>query len=109
MRKDSTEETEKLDPAEGSTEGKGYTGSPGLIPPDGNSPERFRIKYGSHMGAVVIQRIDNKEYPLAFASRLLKGCELNYSVTEKEGLQAVWAIKKFQLVWGCEIIAVTDH
>ena len=65
---------------------------------------------GYGIGAVVVQKIDGKETPLAFASRLLKGSELNYTTTEKECLAAVWAIKKFQyLIWGCELLIVTDH
>ena len=59
---------------------------------------------------MLIQRIDGIETPLAYASRFLKGSELNYTITEKECLGAVWALKKFQyLVWGCQIIIVTDH
>ena len=82
-----------------------------LAHPDYSLPMEIRPDASGYgMGAVVIQRIDVKETPLAFASRLLKGSELNYSITEKECLAAVWAIKKFQyLVWGCEIIVVTDH
>ena len=65
---------------------------------------------GYGIGAVLVQKIDGKDSPLAFASRLLKGSELNYSITEKECLAAVWAIKNFQyIIWGCEIIVVTDH
>ena len=64
--------------------------------------------YGS--GAVLIQRIEGLETPLVYASRLLKGSQVNYIITEKECLVAVWALKKFQyLVWGCQIIIVTDH
>ena len=65
---------------------------------------------GYGMGAVLVQEMDGEEVPQAFASRLLKGSELNYSITEKVCLAAVLAIKKFQyLIWGCEILVVTDH
>ena len=65
---------------------------------------------GYGLGAVLLQTIDGKEKPLGFASRLLKGSELNYSITEKECLAAVWALQKFRyIVWGCEIVIVTDH
>ena len=58
--------------------------------------------YGS--GAVLIQRIEGLE-----TNRLLKGSELNYTITEKECLAAIWVLKKFQyLVWGCQIIIVLE-
>ena len=53
----------------------------------------------SQKGAVLIQK-QVVETPLAYSSRLLKMSELNYTITEKECLSAVWAIKKFQyLIW----------
>ena len=62
------------------------------------------------IGTVLIQKRDGKETPLGFASRLLKGSELNYTITEKECLSVVWALKKFQyIIWGCEINVITDH
>ena len=36
------------------------------------------------IGAVLVQRFNNDERPLAFASRLLSRNERNYSITEKE-------------------------
>ena len=62
------------------------------------------------IGAVLIQKKDGKETRLGFASRLLKGSELNYNITEKECLSVVWALKKFQyIIWGCEINIITDR
>ena len=50
------------------------------IHPDGSN-------YG--IGAVLIQRVNGQETPLAFDSRLLQGSKLNYIITEKECLSVV--------------------
>ena len=66
---------------------------------------------GYGIGAVLLQRIDGMERPLAYASRLMTTSELNYSITEKECLALVWAVKeKFRtFIWGHPIKIVTDH
>jgi len=62
------------------------------------------------LGAVLVQRIDGVEAPIAYASRLLNQCERNYSITEKEGLAVLWALQKFKpYVWGEKITVITDH
>jgi hypothetical protein len=65
-------------------------------------------RYG--IGAVLLQNQDGAEKPLAFASRLLTRSEQNYSITEKECLALIWAVKKFrQFIFGSPIKIVTDH
>ena len=66
---------------------------------------------GFAMGAVLAQIDDNKtEYAVAYASRSLKGAELNYHITEQECLAVVWAIKQFRVyVYGTKFKVITDH
>jgi transposase InsO family protein len=62
------------------------------------------------LGAVLSQPINGKEFPIAFASRLLSEAEKNYSVIEKELLAIVFAVKKFRCyVYGNHFTVFTDH
>ena len=67
---------------------------------------------GQALGAVLCQLDDEGgEHPVAFASRVLRGAELNYGITELEGLAVVWACKQ---VWphyltGSRAVVYTDH
>ncbi|KZS19711.1 Uncharacterized protein APZ42_013760 [Daphnia magna] len=62
------------------------------------------------LGTVLLQRVNIIERSLAYASRLLSPSESNYSITEKERLALVWAVKKFRsFVWGMDTLVVTDH
>jgi len=65
------------------------------------------------IGGVLIQKDeDGNEHPLHFVSRTLKSAELNYSVTDLEGLAAFYCVKKFKhYICGGkhEPILITDH
>lgn len=66
-------------------------------------------EYG--IGAVLFQlNSQGDEHPIAFYSQKLNQCQKNYSVTEKECLAAVMAIKKFRpYVELMEFTVITDH
>lgn len=58
------------------------------------------------LGAVLKQ----DDFPLMFCSRVLSKSEMNYSVTDREFLALVWAIKKFrQYVYGHRFVVRVDH
>jgi hypothetical protein len=65
---------------------------------------------GYGVGVVLVQRQMGEERPLAFASRIMTARERNYSITEKECLALVCAVKKFRFfILGRPIRVVTDH
>lgn len=65
-------------------------------------------EYG--IGTALVQKAEEGERPVAFASRLLSATERNYSITEKECHALVWAMKQFPCyIWGMTLRAVTDH
>lgn len=62
------------------------------------------------LGAVLLQEHDGVLRPVAFASRWLTPAERNYSVTEKECLAIILALRKFDCcVDGVAFVIETDH
>ena len=66
------------------------------------------------IGAVISQlEIGDGEMirrPISFASRALNRAERNYSVTDREGLALVWAVKTFKpYVFGMPFKVITNH
>lgn len=52
---------------------------------------------------------DNKEYPVAFASKTLNAAEKNYSQVDKEALAIIFGINKFNnFLWGRQFIIKCD-
>ena len=59
----------------------------------------------SGIGAVLMQKHDEKLFPVCYASKKLTGAEI-----EKECLAIVWSIKRFHLyLQGVSFVLQTDH
>ena len=62
------------------------------------------------IGAVLMQKHDEKLFPVCYASKKLSSTERNYSTIEKECLAVVWGIKRFHLyLYGVPFVLQTDH
>ena len=76
-------------------------GQPFIIYNDGS---KFAI------GGVLAQVINGVEYIIEYASRLLKGAELNYGISDIECLAVVFLARKWHhYLYGTEFIIYTDH
>ena len=87
------------------------TTPPVLAHYDPKKETQLRVDASGHgLGAILLQKSDNGYHPIAFASRILRGAELNYPVSDKECLAIVWAVQKFQVyLEGIKFEVVTDH
>ncbi|CAK9796615.1 Retrovirus-related Pol polyprotein from transposon 17.6 [Anthophora quadrimaculata] len=65
---------------------------------------------GYALGAVLSQGEIASDKPIAYASRLLQGAEINYSTIEKECLAIIYAVQHFRpYIYGRRFNLITDH
>lgn len=87
------------------------TTAPVLETPDFSKP--FIIQCDASdvgLGAVLYQREDRIEHPIAYASKVLNTCQRKYSTTEKELLAVTASIETFRkYVEGTHFVVETDH
>ena len=61
-------------------------------------------------GAVLGQRIDNKQYVIYYSSRTPNDAQMNYTTTKKEFLAVVFVLEKFRpYLLGSKTTVFTDH
>jgi len=87
------------------------TRSPVLIFPDFQLPFTLATDAScTGLGAALMQRIDGRLRPIAYASRKLNAAETRYSVTDLEALAVVWSLRHFrEIILGYDIEVLTDH
>ena len=87
------------------------TSEPILRLPDPAKTYFFRTDASNNgIGPVLMQRQDEKLFPVCYASRKSLSAERNYSTIEKECLATVWGIKRFHLyLYGVPFVLQTDH
>ena len=62
------------------------------------------------IGAVLMQKVDGKLHPIAYASKSLNDAQRNYSVTKREALSLVFALESFRnIILLYPIVVYTDH
>ncbi|XP_071486350.1 uncharacterized protein [Diadema antillarum] len=62
------------------------------------------------IGAVLMQRIGEGKFPVAYVSRKLSDAERRYAVIERECLALAWAVKKFDVfLYGTHFQLEVDH
>lgn len=89
----------------------GLAKGPVLKLPDLSAPFVLRTDSSNYgLGAVLLQYVDNKPFPVAYASRKLSDRERKYSTIERECLGIIFGVKRFNYyLQGTEFILEVDH
>ncbi|CAK9834497.1 Retrovirus-related Pol polyprotein from transposon 412 [Anthophora retusa] len=84
---------------------------PVLNYPDFSKPFHITTDASNYaVGAILSQGEIGKDSPIAYASRLLHGAELNYATIEKECLAIIYAVQHFRsYIYGKQFNLITDH
>ena len=62
------------------------------------------------IGAVLGQRIDNRQHEIYYSSRTLNDAQQNYTTTEKKLLAVVFVLEKFRpYLFGSKSVIFTDY
>lgn len=62
------------------------------------------------LGAVLTQKVDREEKPIAFGSRTLTAAEKNYSQLDREALAIIYGVKKFHYyLYGRKFVLFSDN
>ncbi|XP_026410529.1 uncharacterized protein LOC113305737 [Papaver somniferum] len=87
------------------------TYAPIVIPPDWTLPFEIICDASDYaVGSVLGQRVDKLPYVIYYASKTLNDAQLNYSTTDKELLDVVFALDKFRsYLIGSKVIIYSDH
>lgn len=86
--------------------------APILACPDFSKPFSLHCDASSFgIAGMLAQEINGAEHPIAFASKSLSKCEMNYSATEREALAVVFAVEHFRpyLEGSKPFKIITDH
>jgi hypothetical protein len=91
---------------------KSLTSYPILRAPDFKRKFFLKTDASHYALGIILGQLDNdnNEYVVAYASKLFKGAELNYSTSRKECLAVVYGIKYFRVyLHGTTFNCFTDH
>jgi hypothetical protein len=88
----------------------GLKGSPILHHPNWEHPFELHTDASHHgLGAVLFQRVDGKQYVIAYASRSVSKQEAPYSTWGLEALTMIWATRLFSMyLTGTKFRILTD-
>jgi hypothetical protein len=90
---------------------KTLTSTPIIQPPNWTMPFEIMCDASDYVvGAVLGQRVENVPHVIYYASKTLNDAQLNYSTTEKELLDVIFALDEFRsYLLGSKVLVYLDH